>query len=131
MGQAVSTATRGKAAVWVALIDQGRCVCPGCEGKLATPGQYPSWRRCMTCGCHWTVSDVHGQRREGVFADPRCPARRPADLVEDGPPASHGGRGGVEPVAAAGSPTSRAGGSRPACDSHRALALMNTDPEGG
>lgn len=84
----MTTATRGRAAIWVALIDQGRCACAGCDGRLATPGQYPSWRRCMTCGCHWTVSDVHGQRREGVFEDPRCPARRAAEELGPAEPAA-------------------------------------------
>jgi hypothetical protein len=75
----VTTATRGKAAIWVALIDAGHCACAGCEGVLVR-SEYPSWRRCPECGCHWTVSDVHGQRREGLFASPGCPARRPADV---------------------------------------------------
>lgn len=84
MSVGVSTTRRRTAAdVWVELIDAGRCACPGCNGSLAS-SQYPSWRVCVECGCHWTVSDIHGKRREGLFANPRCPARR-ADPEEDRP----------------------------------------------
>jgi hypothetical protein len=69
-----TTRPRTGARHWLELLDAHRCACPGCEGPL-TSSQYPSWRRCQDCGCCWTISDCNGQRREDLFANPRCPAR--------------------------------------------------------
>lgn len=89
-----TTARRTAADVWVELIDAGRCACRGCDGSLAS-SQYPSWRVCVECRCHWTVSAIHGKRREGLFADPRCPART-ADRDESGRVEGYGGRSDAE-----------------------------------
>lgn len=64
------------ATVAVALLEQGHCACFGCNGHLVRSDRWPSWRRCPDCGCHWTISDISGRRREGLFASPTCPARR-------------------------------------------------------
>ena len=54
---------------------QHRCACPDCTGALAS-SEYPSWRRCQECGCHWTISEVGGQKFEGVYVNPSCPGQR-------------------------------------------------------
>lgn len=42
------------------LVDQ-RCACPPCDGTLAT-SDWPSWRRCSTCGCHWKTVEINGRQ---------------------------------------------------------------------
>lgn len=59
---------------WLALLDSGRCACSGCNGKL-TDSRYPGWRRCVKCDCHWTVSMIGNQRREGVYRSQGCRER--------------------------------------------------------
>ena len=59
----------------LALLEAHRCACSGCTGSLAS-SEYPSWRRCQECGCHWTISEVGGQKLEGLYVNPHCPGQR-------------------------------------------------------
>lgn len=58
-------------------LETHQCACPGCPGTLPAESKtYPGWRRCTTCGCHWIVSDRNGERQEGLYPSPTCPARQ-------------------------------------------------------
>ena len=45
----------------LALIAQHHCACRRCNGQLAAC-EWPSWRRCVECGCCWKADDI-GNRR--------------------------------------------------------------------
>lgn len=68
-----------RAAVAVALIDQHRCPCEGCNGQLAG-SDYPSWRRCQECRCSWRI-EQHGARRLAATVAGPCRATVPAEVA--------------------------------------------------
>ena len=43
------------------LIADHRCPCEGCPGSL-TESEWPSWRRCEECRCHWREDNIRGKR---------------------------------------------------------------------
>lgn len=59
---------------WVTFVEQSRCPCSDCWGKLTT-SSFADWGLCLKCGCHWRVSVIGGQRREGHYPNPDCSER--------------------------------------------------------
>ena len=62
----------------VAAIEAGRCPC--CEGSLGG-SEWPTWRRCVDCGCHWKVARIGGLNYSERFVNPRCEARAAAGVA--------------------------------------------------
>lgn len=63
----------------VAAIEGGRCPC--CGGGLGA-SEYPTWRRCVACGCHHKTAVIAGMTYSEVFINPRCEARsQPAGMA--------------------------------------------------